>query len=351
MSEELNQDDLESLVNLLLISSKVKAREALCIRIGISYYRQLGFINDPSEESFAINLINHLNDVGNTKAICQICCKELVPIFKGGQRESILKKISVKLNCNEEYYHNFPDNKQPPSPPSSTAPEFNVNLPNQLKESKSQSLFTSITQHKNILLAVVTIFAFGFGVYPAYEYLKQPSQLVEANRLKQTALLVRSKAKGDIGKYQENVVPLEPTDVNLRNFIVEAQFHNPYDGAMNNFTYGFAFKENTTKKLNDPQRKSFDIWISSIGNKWNFRATSIVLEDKLSNLNYSDNGSNKLNLTVKGQKANFFVNDKYITSFDISEFTNKGDIFLIAKDGISGKVVQYENLKVWSLDN
>ncbi len=82
MSEELNQDDLETLVNLLLISSKVKAREALCRKIGISYYRQLGFINDPSEESFATNLINYLNDVGNTQAICRIC-KELEPIFKG----------------------------------------------------------------------------------------------------------------------------------------------------------------------------------------------------------------------------------------------------------------------------
>ncbi len=100
MSSELNQDELNKLVNLLLISSKVKAREALCISIGIDYYRQLGFINDPSDDSFAINLINHLNEVGNTIAICQLCCNELKPIFKGGLNESILKEIVIKLNCN-----------------------------------------------------------------------------------------------------------------------------------------------------------------------------------------------------------------------------------------------------------
>ncbi|TBR60978.1 hypothetical protein B4U84_09160 [Westiellopsis prolifica IICB1] len=112
MSEELNQDDLETLVDLLLISSKVKTREALCIRLGISYYRQLGFINDLSEESFAINLINHLYEVGNTKAICQLCCKELEPIFKGGQRESILKEIVVKLNCTQDNKNDFQNSDQ-----------------------------------------------------------------------------------------------------------------------------------------------------------------------------------------------------------------------------------------------
>lgn len=109
MQQELNQNDLGTLVNLLLISSKVKTREALCIRIGISYYRQLGFINDLSDESFATSLIQHLYDVGNTKAICQLCCKELEPIFKGGQREFILKEIIVKLNCTQENKNDYPN--------------------------------------------------------------------------------------------------------------------------------------------------------------------------------------------------------------------------------------------------
>lgn len=107
MPPELNQDDLETLVNLLLISSKIKAREALCISIGISYYKQLGFMNDLSEESFAINLISHLHDVGNTKALCKLCCRELEPIFKGGKRELILKEIVRKLNCTQENKNNY----------------------------------------------------------------------------------------------------------------------------------------------------------------------------------------------------------------------------------------------------
>jgi hypothetical protein len=109
MSQYLTQDDLNALADLLVVSQKAKAREALCIKIGITYYKQLGFLYESSEDSFAINLINHLNDVGNTKAICQLCCKELEPIFQQGNRKSFLKEITGKLNCNQELRHNYPN--------------------------------------------------------------------------------------------------------------------------------------------------------------------------------------------------------------------------------------------------
>ncbi|BAZ25367.1 hypothetical protein NIES4073_62720 [Kalymmatonema gypsitolerans NIES-4073] len=186
----------------------------------------------------------------------------------------------------------------------------------------------------------------------------QPPQLAEDRALTQTAALVKSKDKGDIGKYEKGVVRVEYTNVNLHDFIVEAQFHNPYDGAMDNWTYGFAFHaKNPSNNLNAPQGRSFDVWISSKEKKWNFisvRSDDLInrdLEGKLPNFNVSDNGSNKLRLTVNKNKATFFINDMYIETFDVSEFINKGNVLLIAKDGISGKSIQYQNLKIWSLDN
>ena len=90
MPQDLTQDELNALADLLAISQKAKARESLCIKIGISYYKELGFIYESSDSSFSINIINHLNEVGNTKAICQLCCKELLPIFQGTHK-SFLK--------------------------------------------------------------------------------------------------------------------------------------------------------------------------------------------------------------------------------------------------------------------
>ncbi|MDZ8083843.1 MAG: effector-associated domain EAD1-containing protein [Nostoc sp. DcaGUA01] len=168
---------------------------------------------------------------------------------------------------------------------------------------------------------------------------------------KQKAPIVWSETKGSIGEYKEGVIPVKSTKVNLRNFIVEALFDNPYDGEAYNWTYGFAFQENTSNKLNDPQRKSFDIWITSKEKKWCFGTTNRYSDGYLSNLNVFDQSSNKLHLRAEGKIAIFYLNDVYIETFDISNFINKGDIFLIAKDGISGKSIQYKNLKVWSLDD
>ncbi|MFB2892046.1 hypothetical protein ACE1CI_03765 [Aerosakkonemataceae cyanobacterium BLCC-F50] len=336
MSQYLNQDEILRLADLLVRSQKVEARKALCRKIGIEP-NQLAFISDQTDESFAINLISYLNEVGNTTAICQLCCQELRPIFQRGQHELILKEIAIKLNCKSQFFSRYS-----PSEPT----DLNENS---LPTSGVKSLFDKIVKAKNKLITggIIILLVLAAG-YPTYEYLKQPSQLVEVQMLKQKAALAVSEIEGNIGEYKEGVIPVKPTKVNLINFIVEAQFDNPYDGATNNWTYGFAFQENTSNQLNDPQRKSFDLWVSSMKKEWRFGTTS---SGKLPNLNLSDKNSNTLTLIVKDKKATFFVNDRYIETFDVSEFKNKGDVFLLAKDGISGKLVQYRNLRVWSLDN
>lgn len=348
MSQDLNQDELNELADLLLLSQKSKAREALCIKIGISYYKELGFIYESSDSSFAINLISHLNDVGNTKAICQLCCKELSPIFQG-YRKSFLKEIAVKLKCNHEFDSLSSSNNQ--------EKEFEHIRSNEKSPSTSgvKLLFEKLVTGKNKLITGGAILLIVLAGYPTYEYLKQPPQLVEDQALRQKAPLVQSEIEGNIGAHRKGGTLVKPiTKVDLRNFIVESQFDNPYDGTiMDYWAYGFSFRENTSNDLNDPNRKGFTISVRSKEKEWNFTSPSISLNGKLSNLYLKDKGSNKLSLTVKDKKARFFVNDMYIETFDISEITNKGDVFLIAAGGISGKSVQYQykNLRVWSLDN
>ena len=106
MSQDLTQDELLELAELLTISQRARARTALCIKIGIEYHRELPFLDEPLDSNFAIYLINYLNEIGNTKAICQLCCKELSSIFTGN-RESFLKEIAVKLNCSSFFTKDF----------------------------------------------------------------------------------------------------------------------------------------------------------------------------------------------------------------------------------------------------
>lgn len=98
--------DIENLVNLLLRSQQSKAREALCIRIGVEPYR-LSFIRDSSDSDFVIQLIEYLDRIGNKESLCKLCCEELLPIFgKSEIYAPILREIAVKLDCAQEFIHN-----------------------------------------------------------------------------------------------------------------------------------------------------------------------------------------------------------------------------------------------------
>ena len=339
----LDEDDIKELTKLMLVMIETQeSRKQLCKELGINP-QEVSFIIGTSDDTFCTELIDCLNRFGYQEYLCKLCCDKLFPILNKSvysHRISILKKIIEKLNCNcnpEKQNHQIATVANP-------------------DESKSESLFTKIGNVNKKLLACGAILLIGLAGYPTYEHFKQPSQLDEDQVLAQKAPLVQSEIEGNIGERNRKggVLVKLITKVELRNFIVEAQFDNPYDGTiMDNWAYGFAFRENTSDDLNDSKRKGVEAWVGSKKKTWSFFSGNISLNGNLSNLNLSDKSSNKLRLTVNNKKAKFFVNDMYIETLDVSDLTNKGSIFFTAGGGISGKSVQYQykNLRVWSLDN
>lgn len=96
----LDDGDLRELADILLISQKVKAREALCLRIGINP-SELTFIREGAERDFVIQLIHYLNQINDEEALCRLCCQELSLTFHRGKYASVLTKITAKLNCSQ----------------------------------------------------------------------------------------------------------------------------------------------------------------------------------------------------------------------------------------------------------
>ncbi|MFB2770839.1 hypothetical protein ACE1AT_16330 [Pelatocladus sp. BLCC-F211] len=108
----LELTDVERLANLLLRSEQSKARQALCIRIGIESSR-LSFIRDSSDSDFVIQLIEYLDRIGNKESLCKLCCEELFPIFcKSEIDASILRQIAARLDCNQNLIHNLNNNTE-----------------------------------------------------------------------------------------------------------------------------------------------------------------------------------------------------------------------------------------------
>jgi hypothetical protein len=71
---QLNQSDIERFADLLDRSKQPEnlGRELLCIKIGIDP-RTIGFIRLTGDYSFALELINHLNNIDDQEALCKLC--------------------------------------------------------------------------------------------------------------------------------------------------------------------------------------------------------------------------------------------------------------------------------------
>jgi hypothetical protein len=132
----LDENDIESLMNLLLRSQQSRTREALCLRIGIDP-RRLGFITNSADADFVLQLITYLNEINNKEALCKLCCQELIPIFsKSEKHELILSEIAAKLHCDQVLTQKKPNNEQPAFSPSIPAYRVSVNPFNQLIKNK-----------------------------------------------------------------------------------------------------------------------------------------------------------------------------------------------------------------------
>ncbi|MCC5640434.1 GUN4 domain-containing protein [Nostoc sp. CHAB 5844] len=139
-------------------------------------------------------------------------------------------------------------------------------------------------------------------------------------------------------------------NVRLCNFIVEAKFYNPYNGADIKWKYGFSFRETSSDLNHDPQRQRYNLWISSNDKILFLEGPNYRVEEKISNLDVSEKGFNKLRLFALKETAIVFINDLHIQNFDISELMIPGKVYLVST-GINDKSAKYEDFKLWQIPN
>jgi hypothetical protein len=166
---------------------------------------------------------------------------------------------------------------------------------------------------------------------------------------------VYGPTNGDLVHKEDNNVKGQFASVNLRNFIAEVQFLNPYDAAQHAWDCGIIFRA-TNFYI------QYRVLIDSKG-KWFFRAADVSSDNrpqskefasgKVSNVNTAADGSNHLRLIVNDKTAFFFVNGEYVATLDVSGRNVPGDVLVgIGYDDdreINGRSTRYKNFSVWSL--
>ena len=166
---------------------------------------------------------------------------------------------------------------------------------------------------------------------------------------------VYGPTNGDLLHKEDNNVKGQSASVNLRNFIAEVQFLNPYDAAQHAWDCGIIFR--ATSFYNQ-----YRVLIDSKG-RWFFRAADVSSDNRpqskefasgqVSNVNTNADGSNHLRLVVNDKTAFFFVNGEYVATLDVSGRNVPGDVLVgIGYDDdreINGRSTRYKSFSVWSL--
>jgi hypothetical protein len=179
--------------------------------------------------------------------------------------------------------------------------------------------------------------------------------------LDQTSRLIYASSGGKLKSSRDKSLTVNYFSENdqLRDFKAEAQFYVPAFGGVLTWNYGFVFRSKTLGadeyRLYVTQEKKWHLAFSKEGFIPGAPAIKILKEGKLDNLETSFDLRNRLTIYVRGGSAYFYVNDQYITVFDLTEKVETGNVgvatdFTPEMETESG-IVNYTSFLISTLDN
>jgi hypothetical protein len=220
-------------------------------------------------------------------------------------------------------------------------------------------------------LWVGTNFVEGYGLegratrfqdFNVWSYVTRPqfTATVQALQATATALipqasLIYGPAAGELVHEEGDFIPKLDTEVDVRDFIVEARFYNPYDPVEKEWDYGFGFRDTGSDS-------NYRLYIESDGD-WELDSVTVRGEEadfeavgngRWPDLDRSVGGSNHLRLVVQGETALFFINETYVTTLDVSARNLFGGVWIgtgfETGHEILGESTRYQDFSIWSLD-
>ncbi len=213
-----------------------------------------------------------------------------------------------------------------------------VAIPNKLQRRFSIALAVGV------VIAAVFVAVRTFSVSSAERETPTPTVVASAQFPQ-----IATPESGAIKQSSPNGIALACADVNVKNFIVESRFFNPFDSALHPWSYGFFFRytpgDEYRLSVNHEGRVGFGIVEESQG--------KVVSEKFPEGVNTSPDGSNHIRLTVQGKDAVVYINDRYIATFDVAERQAAGNICLAAGffpgDNIPGQETVYRDFTIYAL--
>jgi serine/threonine protein kinase len=164
-------------------------------------------------------------------------------------------------------------------------------------------------------------------------------------------------AEGALEHTNDGKLKTSMASVNLKNFIVKANFFAPHISSRGLWNLGFVFRSLAENDQMKVFAQSDSLWM--FGNKSSrLTDTSWLSQGKPGQgepgyLNMAPEGSNELIMVVLGEKSIFLVNRKLITKPDLAARLNSGDVGIgtgfLKNDQTAGESTRYTDFTIWKL--
>jgi hypothetical protein len=150
---------------------------------------------------------------------------------------------------------------------------------------------------------------------------------------------------------EDELIEGEDADVDLRDFIVEARFYNPYSVSTGTWDYGFLLRDEGKSQEFRFVTQSKQTW--TLLNNTGGADGEVIAKGEIPGLDIGEDGSNKIRLIFQGDRGMFFLNDVFIAELDLSARMNSGNILIVTGiytgDEITGEVTDYQDFSIWSI--
>ena len=150
----------------------------------------------------------------------------------------------------------------------------------------------------------------------------------------------------------DGFIKTEYAGVSISDMTVEATFYNPYSASSNSWSYGFILRRDRFDRT-----ASYLQLVISSDNVWRLIHRTSDVDDvyetvgggTVSGLNTGTGESNRLRVIAIGAVGYLFVNGAFITSLELGDVSQAGDIAVItgayAGDEVAGAATRFENFR------
>lgn len=169
------------------------------------------------------------------------------------------------------------------------------------------------------------------------------------------AIKIDVESSGSLKHYEDDYVEVFSEDSlhDLKDFILEVTFNNPYSSSVHPFDFGLLFRHNGG---NDQYR----LWVDS-NDYWELSDNhgdgerTMINYGYVSKLNVGENQKNTILLIVRNKIGLFYLNNRFIDKLDLSDRLELGSVKLAIGikngDEKAGYSTDFEKFAVYKLEN